>query len=174
MMLLRNKAIFLVKNVFAILSIYLFPWQCAVLIYCPIKHRQEQSHSAMPSGRPTIPSQQRQPEPKNTNTSTLGGTTLAGQSWLHLLSQGHRREAGVQLLGECKGLVILDRGNGVSLVCEPTALGFPFYWMVNLTAADDLLVGFGGREAKTGTDEDGDGAGLSFPCCLPSQDIFSL
>ena len=61
-------------------------------------------------------------------------------------------------MGECKGLVILDRGNGVSLVCEPTALGFPFYWMVNLTAADDLLVGFGGREAKTGTDEDGDGA----------------
>lgn len=39
MMLVRNKAIFLVQTMFAVLSIYLFPWQCSVLTYYPIKHR---------------------------------------------------------------------------------------------------------------------------------------
>ena len=48
------------------------------------------------------------------------------------------------------------RGNGVSLVCWPSAIGFPFCWMVNLTVTSNLAVSFDGREAKKGNDEDED------------------
>ena len=108
MTLVRNKAIFLVKNVFAVLSIYLFPWQCSVLIYCSIKHRHQQSCWAMPSGRPTISSYKDSPRAKGTNKITLG---ITNPGWLILAPFAlpeTQREASVQLWGEGRWWIIID------------------------------------------------------------------
>lgn len=176
MMLVRNKAIFLVKNVFAVLSIYLFSWQCSALIYCSIKHRHQQTCWAMPSGKPTISSYKDSLRAKGRNKSTLG---LTSPGWLILapFTLPETRKGGrCTALGRMqvtKQLSIV-RGNGVSLVCWPSAIGFPFCWMVNLTVTSNLTVSFDGREAKKGNDEDEDRVGLGLPRCLSFQEILPL
>ena len=45
--------------------------------------------------------------------------------------------------------------------------------MVGVQVTEEQLESIADRTVQE-ADEDGDGAGLSFPWCLPSQDIFSL
>lgn len=65
----------------------------------------------------------------------------------------------------------------LGLVCWPrlSALGFPFYWTVNLTATNKLAVSSVGREAekRSGKDRDGSGTWLAMVSTL-SRDYLLL
>lgn len=100
MMLLRNKAIFPVKNVIVDL-IYLFLWQCSGLIYCPIK----QTLAELLSGRKTtISSKHKQ--------STWARSKQATANWAANTTSfpvwRSQWEAGWQVLGECRWLVMIN------------------------------------------------------------------
>lgn len=99
MTLPRNKANFPVKNV-TVALIYLFPWQCSGLTYCPIK----QTEAGPQSGRSPLSYPSTSSPPESEANELLQTCLLTLTSFT---IPGTQQEAGLQELGESGWLIII-------------------------------------------------------------------